>query len=143
MGTNGLIQNFLSPNQLAKITGQLSSLYLLIWYLVRLFTKNLYHEIESKTSWYEPKITGKETKEELEFWLNYINIYDGYIFKLRGLTICLIFIDASDEGYGCFILKHLNKEACSAKFKDIEKRQVQHIENYLPLNMSWIDSKKC
>ena len=49
-----------------------------------------------------------------------------------------MFTDASDDGYGGFILKRLNKEVCSAKFKDCEKP----IENYLPLNMSWIASEK-
>ena len=33
-----------------------------------------------------------------------------------------MFTDASDDGYGGFILKHLNKEVCSAKFKDCEKQ---------------------
>ena len=34
---------------------------------------------------------------------------------------CILFTDASDEDYGGFILKHLNKEICSAKFQDSEK----------------------
>ena len=33
-----------------------------------------------------------------------------------------MFTDASDDGHGGFILKHLNKEVCSAKFKDCEKQ---------------------
>ena len=37
--------------------------------LVRLFTRNMYHETENRTSWYEPKIISKETKGKLEFWL--------------------------------------------------------------------------
>ena len=32
------------------------------------------------------------------------------MFKPRALTTCLVFTDASDDGYGGFILKHLNKE---------------------------------
>ena len=32
-----------------------------------------------------------------------------------------MFTDASDEGYGGFVLKHLNKEICSAKFDKYEK----------------------
>ena len=51
-----------------------------------------------------------------------INIYNGYTFKPRALTTCLIFTDASDEGYGNFILKYLKKKICSAKFKDCEKQ---------------------
>ena len=51
---NILMQNVLTPKQLAKITGQLSSVRLAIGPLVRLFTGNMYHEIENRTSWYEP-----------------------------------------------------------------------------------------
>ena len=119
---NILMQNVLTPKQLAKITGQLSSMHLAIGPLVRLFTRNMYHEIENRVSWYEPKIISKETKDELEFWLNNIYIYNGYTFKPRPLTTCLVFTDASNDGYGGFILKRLNKEVCSAKFKNCEKQ---------------------
>ena len=97
-------------------------MHLAIGPLVRLVTRNMYHEIENRTSWYEPKTISKETEDELEFWLNNINIYKGYMFKPRALTTCQIFTDTSDEGYGGFILKRLNKKVCSAKFKDCEKQ---------------------
>ena len=35
------------------------------------------------------------------------------------MTTCLILTDSNDES---FILKHLNKEICSAKFKNYEKQ---------------------
>ena len=59
---NILMQNVLTPKQLAKITGQLSSMHLAIGPLVRLFKRKVYHEIENRVSWYEPKIISKETK---------------------------------------------------------------------------------
>ena len=58
---NILMQNVLIPKQLAKITGQLSSMHLAIGSLVHLFTRNMYHETENRVSWYEPKIISKET----------------------------------------------------------------------------------
>ena len=116
---NILMQNVLAPKQLAKITGQFSSMHLAIGPLVRLFTRNMYHKIENGVSWYAPKIISMETKDELEFWLNNIYIYNGYTFKPRALTTCLVFTDASDGG---FILKRLNKEICSTKFKNCEKQ---------------------
>ena len=105
---NVLMQNVLTHKQLTKITGQLSSMHLTIGPLVRLFTRNMYHEIENGTSCYEPKTISKETKDELEFWLNNINIYNEYTFKPRALKTCLVFTDASDHGYGGFNLKRLN-----------------------------------
>ena len=49
---NILMQYASTPKQLAKITGRLSSMLLEIGSLVRLFTRNMYHEIENITSWY-------------------------------------------------------------------------------------------
>ena len=49
-------------------------------------------------SWYEQKMVSEIVEEELKFWLNNINIYNGYTFKPRPLTSCLLFTDASDEG---------------------------------------------
>ena len=97
-------------------------MHLAIGPLVRLFTRNMYHEIENRISWYEPKIISKETNDELEFWLNNIYIYNGYTFKPRALATCLVFTDARDGGYGGFSLKSLNKKVCSAKFENCEKQ---------------------
>ena len=110
---NILIQNVPTSKELAKLAGQLSSMHLAIGSLVRLFMRNMY---------YKPKTISKETKDKLEFWLNNINIYNGYTFKPRALATCLIVKDASEKGYESFILKHLNREVCSAKFKDCEKQ---------------------
>ena len=83
------MQNCLTPKQLRKITVQLSSMHLAIGHLVRLFTRNMYHKVENRTSWYEPKIIYHEIEEELEFWLN--NTYNGYIFRTGALTTCFLF----------------------------------------------------
>ena len=140
---NILMQNVLTPKQLAKITGQLSSMHFAIGHLARFFMRNMYHEIENRVSWYEPKIISKETKDKLECWVNNIYIYNGYTFKPRALTTYLVFTDASDDGYGGFILKRLIKEVCSAKFKNCEKQTSSTHRDYLPLSMSWIVSEKC
>ena len=97
-------------------------MHLAIGLLVRVFRRNMYDKIENRICWYESKIITIETKEELDFWLPNIHIYNGYTFKPRALTTCLIFTDAIDERYWRFILKHLNKEVCFAKFKDCEKQ---------------------
>ena len=48
---NILMQNVLTPKQLAKITGQLSSMHLAIGPLVRHFTWKMHHKIENRVSW--------------------------------------------------------------------------------------------
>ena len=67
--------------------------------------------MEKRISWFEQKLVSKNVKE-LKLWRNNINIYNGYTFKPRPLTSCLLFTYASDEGYSGFVLKHLNKETC-------------------------------
>ena len=76
-------------------------------------------------------MVSKNVKGELKFWRNNINIYNGNTFKPRLLTSCSLFTDASDEGYVGFVLKHLNKEICSAKLRNIKKGLVQHLGSYL------------
>ena len=70
---------------------------------------------------FEQKLASNNVKEELKFWSNNINIYNEYTLKPRPLTSCLMFTVASDKRYGGFVLKHLNKEICSAKFDKYEK----------------------
>ena len=111
----------IDTRELSKVAGPLSSMHLAIGPLVRPFTRSMYYFMEKIISWYEQKIVNKNVKEELKFWRNSINIYNGYTFKPRPLTSCLFFTDASDEGYSGFVLKHLNKEICSAKFDKYEK----------------------
>ena len=55
-------------------------MHLAIGLLVRFFTRNMYHEIENRFLWYEPNIISKETKDEPEFWLNNVYIYNKYMF---------------------------------------------------------------
>ena len=70
-------------------------------------------------------------------------MYNGYTFKPRALTTCLVFTDASGDRYGGFILKRLKEEVCSAKFTDCEKQISSTHRESLPLYMSWIASGKC
>ena len=84
--TKLLNQEFLTPKQLSKIAGQRSSIHLEIDPLVRLFNRNMYHFIENRISWLETKIVSRNVKEELKFWSNNINNYNGCIFKFNLLT---------------------------------------------------------
>ena len=61
-----LTQDFLTQKQLSKVAGQLSAMHLSIGLLFRRFTRNMYHFIENRISWHEPKIVNKNAKEELK-----------------------------------------------------------------------------
>ena len=49
---------------------------------------------------------------------------------LRALTTCLILTRISDEGYGGFILKHLNEVVCSEKFKDCSLLAGEYLDSF-------------
>ena len=106
--TTSLNQEFLTQKQLSKIVGQRSSMHLVIVTLVHLFTRNM----KKNNSWYEQKIVNENVKEELNFCCNNISIYNGYRFNPKPLT---------SEGYGGFVVKHLNKKICSTKFGKYEE----------------------
>lgn len=55
-----------TPKQLAKITGKLSSMHVALGPIVRLFSRNIYHDIESRFSWHEAKCISKETADKLK-----------------------------------------------------------------------------
>ena len=62
-----LNQEFLIPKQLSKVAGQLPFMHLAMGQLLRFFTRNMYHFIEKRISWYEQKLVNKNVKEELKF----------------------------------------------------------------------------
>ena len=77
--------------------------------IVRLFSRSIYHDIESKFFWHETRSISKETEGELKFWLKNIN---------NSLNVYC----ASEEGYGGFIVNRLNDIICCTKLKQNDKQ---------------------
>ena len=119
--TSSLRQKLSSAKQISKIAGQVSSMYLAIGPLVRLFTRHMYRLIESRVSWFSPLILDDETLSELHFWNSNIDSFNGYTYKPKPVTTKLIFTDASDSGYGGFICTQLGKQICTGKFSANER----------------------
>ena len=70
-----------TPQELSQVTGTLASMHLAIGLLVRLFTRQLYHQIELRVSWYDRVQISLEAISELTFWLNNIDCFNGFTFK--------------------------------------------------------------
>ena len=58
--TSYLNQDFLTPKQLSKVAGQLSSMHLAIGPIVRLFTRNMYRFIKKKNFLVRTKTSKQE-----------------------------------------------------------------------------------
>ena len=91
-------------------------MHLCIGPIVRLFTRALYQDIESRTSWYSSFVISIASRRELEFWSSNLRVKNGFTFKFHPTTTKVIFTYASDTGYGGFICEKLNKTVCVGKF---------------------------
>ena len=96
-------------------------MHLAVGPLVRLFTRQLYLQIETKNSWYEPMKLGDPARSELLFWRENITKVNGFTFKPRPTTTKIIFTDASAYAYGGFTCERLDEVICSGKFTENEK----------------------
>ena len=105
-----------TAKQLASIAGHLSSMQPALGNIVRLFTRKIYAQIESRLSWHVVETISPGTTEELEFWSKNIGIFNGCSFKPRYSTSKMIFTDASDTGYGGFTVDKLGEHVCTGKF---------------------------
>ena len=88
--------------------------------IVRLFTRKIYSQIESRYSWRTIETISSGTAEELEFWSKNIESFNGCSFKPRYATAKIILTDASDTGYGGFAVDKLGQQICTGKFSPDE-----------------------
>ena len=111
---------FSSAKQLSRIAGHLSSMHQCIGPIVRLFTRNIYSEIESRTSWHDPLNLKISTRDELCFWLENLKSLNGYSIKPKPVTTKVLFTDASEKGYGGYTCNRLSKIICKGNFTPTE-----------------------
>ena len=93
-----LTRKFVTPKDLAKLAGTLSSMHQAIGPLVRLFTRNMYQQISISPTWYQPITLTPHTTSDLNFWLQAIDRVNGCTFKPRPTTTQMVFTDASGNG---------------------------------------------
>ena len=105
---------------LSKIAGQLSSMHLSLGPVVRLFTRNIYIDIESKSTWYEKFDISDGCKSDLIFWLQNIDLRNGYSLKPKQSSSQILFTDASEKSYGGYIFERLEQKICFGSFTNFE-----------------------
>ena len=109
-----------TAKQLAKIADTLSSMHLAIGKIIRLFTRKIYAQIETRQPWwnYEPPEEG--TSSELRVWSKNIGKFNGCSFKPRVTNSKMVFTDASSTGYGGFYVSKLGQHICTGEFTNSE-----------------------
>ena len=91
-----------SYRELARIAGSLISVALAVGPLSRLFTRQMYLAIESRSAWDHTLHFSSALLEKLRFWYCNIDSFNGYSLRPPPDSSTVIFSDASDVGFGGF-----------------------------------------
>ena len=91
-------------------------MHLAIGPMVRLFTRNIYRQVEARETWYNPITLTTESKSEFLFWEKNLSQINSYSFKPNPVTTNMLFTVASERGYGGFSCTRFSKKLCSGRF---------------------------
>ena len=94
---------FASFRFIAKLAGFLQSLHLAVGPVIRLFTRQMYFAIATRTYWDEKFLVLEPLQDELKFWRHYLYAFNGYSIRKKLSVDYVIFSDASSFGYGAYV----------------------------------------
>ena len=110
-----------TAKELARVAGRIISLAPAMGNLTNLFTRQMYRFIETREAWYQERIIPDNVIEELKFWLHNLDDKNGHGIKNNPTITKVIYSDASDKGYGGYIVQRLGKTIAQGKFSRQEK----------------------
>ena len=92
---------------LASIVGKIISMGLGIGPIVRLRTRCMYALLNSRVSWFDWLVIDDDVREEIDFWHNCIQFFNGQKLWRSPSAVRIVYSDASSTGYivehGCHI----------------------------------------
>ena len=74
--------------------------------VARLMTRSLYTLLNSRHSWYERLQMSPEAAEELRFWHKCFSDFNGQNIWRSPSAVRVIYSDASDTGFGGYMVEH-------------------------------------
>ncbi len=108
-----IISNMLSAPRLAfqvrkiaAVVGKLISFSIAIGPIARLRTRALYGVILTRHTWSSVVTLSDEALEELKFWLANLEFFNGQPLWRSPSAVWLVYSDASDTGYGGYLVEH-------------------------------------
>ena len=96
-----------TPHDVAKIAGHLISLSPAFGSLSQLFTRQIYRFIEAREFWYQRKLLPGTVWKEFTSWLKNLDGRNGHSIKNNSIRTKIVYSDASDSGYGGYIVQRL------------------------------------
>ena len=96
----------LSARFLASIVGRIISMGLAVGPVSRFMTRSLYAVLESRQMWCGMLTLSEEARSELEFWSASLADYKAQPIWHSPSAVRVVYSDASDTGYGGYIVEH-------------------------------------
>ena len=124
-----------TARELSQIAGRLSSMYLSLGKIVRLFTRKIYRQIEARHAWSVPLTMDEGTTEELRFWVENVEKINGCSFKAYNTTTKMVFTDASSSGYGGYMVTKLGQHICVGKFNEDDEKMSSTFRELLAVKL--------
>ena len=91
---------------LASVIGRIMSMSLALGPLARMMTRSMYAVLNARSSWCHQVLLTPEALEELAFWLNNIDNFNGQNIWPKASAIRVVYSDASGSGYGGYCVEH-------------------------------------
>ena len=91
---------------LARIMGKIISMALALGPVTRLMTRGLYTVLNARRSWCQHLLLTADAMEELSFWLEHIDKFNGQNIWPRASAVRVVYSDASSTGFGGYCVEH-------------------------------------
>jgi hypothetical protein len=104
MLTTHSLKKQIAVRSIAGVTGQLISMSLALGPVTRLMTRAMHRSIETRSSWEDTLIVPNCVIDELTFWLDNLDAFNGFYIKHQYTPSHAVYSDASDTGYGAFVV---------------------------------------
>ena len=96
----------LGARQLASVVGSIISMSLAIGPVSRFMTRSMYWLLETRLSWWDMLEITPDARQELEFWKACLADYNCQPIWHSPSAVRVVFSDASDTGYGGYVVEH-------------------------------------
>ena len=96
----------MSATALASVIGRIMSVSLALGPLARMMTRCMYAVLNTRSSWCHQVLLTPEALEELAFWLNNIDNFNGQNIWPKASAIRVVYSDASGSEYDGYCVEH-------------------------------------
>lgn len=96
----------LSARAIASIVGKIIAMGLGIGPISRFRTRALYALLDTRVTWSSILPLDQASKSEIDFWVHNLTHYNGKLLCCKPSALRVVFSDASDTGYGGYMVEH-------------------------------------